>query len=240
MRDVCNMVKSPKVWAAPPPIAPLRRCSLATILWFWWHLMVEALWTTQASSIMNHESWIINHQCHRRSRRSRRRRRRRRSAPAPAPAPSPSSSWSCRWTYFPWFPTHIMIRTAATLLVQDSRWVRFRHLSSRTFRNRSEKSDYSFKSSNENKPLAICGFEPWNHANIFDIQFFCGEVWVFECSPTFWSCWWPDGMLCWWLPGWCRIFHFRPAWISTTSEAPRPTFRVWWKLWKRTKTALRP
>ena len=60
MRDVCNMVKSPKVWAAPPPIAPLRRCSLATILWFWWHLMVEALWTTQASSIMNHESWIIN------------------------------------------------------------------------------------------------------------------------------------------------------------------------------------
>jgi len=42
----------------------------------------------------------------------------------------------------------------------SSRWVRFRHLSSRSFRNRSEKSDYSFKSSNENKPLAICGFEP--------------------------------------------------------------------------------
>lgn len=56
--------------------------------------------------------------------------------------------------------------------------------------NRSEKSDYSFKSSNENKMVSHIPLPPR-----LDIHNF---------------------------------------------EAPRPTFRVWWKLWKRTKTALRP
>ena len=33
--------------------------------------------------------------------------------------------------------------------------------------------------------------------------------------------------------GWYHIFHFHLAWISIASEALQPTFRDWWKLWRK-------